>query len=245
MDRGRRRSADDRSRGDAGQGQRDPHRLARRRDEGVGRGCALGRAFAFAPSRREGRGVREAGHPHPRAGRRDAEGRSVRRHRDDDRAGVGVDGHPGARRCRDDGRNHVARRSLADRWPEGEAAGRAPWRHQARADSGREREGSRGHSGQREERDRNRAGPLDRQGARTRARACAGSAAAGRGSQGSGSGRRSGEGCRLDGSGQALRLPASVFTVVEEPAACPRVFFVRARRAARRDVRIAVASPVG
>lgn len=65
---------------------------------------------------------------------------------------------------------------------EGEAAGRAPWRHQAGADSGRERQGPGGHSGQREEQHRDHAGPLDRQGAGARVGAQA-RAAAGRGAE--------------------------------------------------------------
>lgn len=42
-----RRSADHRSRADAGQGQYHPHGFVGRRNEGVGRGCALGGAFAI------------------------------------------------------------------------------------------------------------------------------------------------------------------------------------------------------
>ena len=48
LDRGRRRPADHRGGGDARQGQHHPHRFAGRRDEGVGRGRALGGALARA-----------------------------------------------------------------------------------------------------------------------------------------------------------------------------------------------------
>jgi ATP-dependent Lon protease len=75
LDRGGRRPADHRSGGDARQGQHHPHRLARRRDEGIGRGRALGGALACAPPGHQGRDVREARHPHPRARRRHAQGR--------------------------------------------------------------------------------------------------------------------------------------------------------------------------
>ena len=50
-------------------------------------------------------------HPHPRARRRDAQGRPERRRRDDDGVRVGADRHPGARRRGDDRRDHAARRS--------------------------------------------------------------------------------------------------------------------------------------
>ena len=95
VDRGRRRPADDRGGGDARQGQHHPHRPARRRDEGIGRGGALGGAQPRAPPRHQGRDVREARRPHPRARRRDAEGRPERGRRDDDGVRLGADRHPG------------------------------------------------------------------------------------------------------------------------------------------------------
>ena len=90
VDRGRRRPADHRGRGDARQGQHHPHRLARRRDEGIGRGRALGGAQPLAPPGHQGRDVREARHPHPRARRRHAQGRPER--------GRGDDARPSSRR---------------------------------------------------------------------------------------------------------------------------------------------------
>ena len=82
VDRSRRRPADDRGGDDARQGQDHPHRQARRRDEGVDRGrAARWCAAALTPPRHQGRVLREERHPHPRAGRRDAEGRPERGHR--------------------------------------------------------------------------------------------------------------------------------------------------------------------
>ena len=59
------------------------------------------RARARAPGH-QGRDVREARHPHPRARRRHAEGRPERRHRDDHGVRIRADRHPGARRRGDD-----------------------------------------------------------------------------------------------------------------------------------------------
>ncbi len=158
LDRGRRRPADDRGGGDARQGQHHPHRPARRRDEGVGRGRPLGRAQPRPAPGHQGRDVREARRPHPRPRRRDAEGRPERGRRDDDRVRLGADRHPGARRRRDDRRDHAARRGHGDRRPEGEAARGTPRRHQDRDHPGGERQGSAGHSGERQEPARDRPG---------------------------------------------------------------------------------------
>ena len=152
-----------------GKGVDQPHRFAGRRDEGVGRGRAHRGAQPRTPPGHQGRGVREARHPHPRARRRDAEGRPERGRRDDDGLRVGADRHPGARRCRDDRRDHAARRGHCHRRPEGKAAGRPARRHQDRADPGRERQGPAGDPREREERPRDRAGEVDRQGAGDRA----------------------------------------------------------------------------
>ncbi len=170
MDRSRRRSADDRSGHDARQGRDQPHRFARRRDEGIGRGCTHGGAQPRTAPRHQGRDLREARHPHPRARWRNAEGRPERGRGDDDGLRVRAHRHPGARRRRDDRRDHAARRGHCHRRPEGKAARRIARRHQDRADSRREREGPAGHSREREERPRDRAGEVDRQGARDRAR---------------------------------------------------------------------------
>jgi ATP-dependent Lon protease len=69
-------------------------------------------------------------------GRRDAQGRPERRARDDDGLVSAMTGHPGARRRRDDRRDHAARRGHGDRRPEGKAARRPARRHQDGADPG-------------------------------------------------------------------------------------------------------------
>ena len=73
--------------------------------------------------------VREEGHPRPRAGRRDAQGRSLgrRRHGDVDR--LGADRHSGAQGHRDDRRDHAARPRAADR----RASRKSCWRRCAAA----------------------------------------------------------------------------------------------------------------
>ena len=89
LDGGRRRAADDRRRHDARQGQDDRHRQPARRDEGIDLGGGLLRPLAGRRFRRRAAALRPQGHPRARAGRRDAEGRSVGRHRhgDGDRVG--------------------------------------------------------------------------------------------------------------------------------------------------------------
>ena len=142
LDGGRRRTADDRGRHDAGQGPHDGDRQPQGRDEGVDLGRGVLRALARGRLRHRAAAVRQARHPRPRAGRRDAEGRPVggRRHGDGDR--LDADRHSGPARHRDDRRDHAARPRPADRRPEGEAAGGAARRHQEGADPGRERQGS-------------------------------------------------------------------------------------------------------
>ena len=85
LDADRRRRALHRGDRDAGLGQADDHRPARRRDEGVGAGGALLRARPLARDRAGARRglVRQARHPHPRAGRRRAQGRALGRRGDD------------------------------------------------------------------------------------------------------------------------------------------------------------------
>ena len=119
-------------------------------DEGVGRGRAHGGAQPGPPAGHPRRRLREARHPHPRAGRCHAQGWPQCGCRHDHGAGLCPDRYPGARRCRHDRRDHAARRGDGDRWPQGEAAGCAARRRQDRADPRRKREGSAGHPGQRE-----------------------------------------------------------------------------------------------
>ena len=83
----------------------------------------------------------------------------------------GISGSP--RRC-DDRRDHAARPRAADRRLEGEAARRLARRHQDRADPGRERKGSCGDSGQREERNGDHSGLPHGRGSDARADAHAG-----------------------------------------------------------------------
>ena len=188
VDRGGRRPADDRGGRAARQGQDDDDRQARRRDERVDRGRDLGRAPPLEGARHRAGLLPEDRPAHPPARGRDAEGRSVGGRRDRHRDRVDPDRHSGARRRRDDRRDHAARRSAADRRPEGEAARRRPRRHQDGADPRGERQGSDRDPGRDQEPPRDPAGALDRAGARGRARAAADAAAraGGRGAGGAG-----------------------------------------------------------
>ena len=67
-----------------GPGQAPDHRPARRGDAGVGAGGPLVDALAREPGRAGARVVRRARHPHPRPGRRRAEGRPLRGDHDGD-----------------------------------------------------------------------------------------------------------------------------------------------------------------
>ena len=71
------------------------------------------------PPRHRARGVREEHLPHPRAGRRDAQGRPVRRHHDGDRDGHRADGDPRPQGRRDDRGDHAPRPGPPDRRPQG------------------------------------------------------------------------------------------------------------------------------
>ncbi len=130
LDRGRRRAAHGRRRDDAGQGQDDRDRQSARRHEGIdpGRQCLC--ALARRRFRHRAAAVREAGHPRPRAGGRDPQGRPVGRRRHGDGHRLADDRNSGEARGRHDRRNHAARPGAADRRPEGEAPGGAPRRHQ-------------------------------------------------------------------------------------------------------------------
>ena len=82
LDRGRRRAADDRRRHDARQGQDDGDRQSARRDEGIDLGGGVLRPLPRHRFRHQAAALRQEGHPRPRAGGRDAQGRSVGRRRD-------------------------------------------------------------------------------------------------------------------------------------------------------------------
>ena len=120
---------------------------------------------------------------HPSAGRRDAEGRPVRRRRNCDSDCIDPDRHSGALRRRDDRRDHVARRSAAHRRLEGEIAGCRARRNQDGADPGREREGSGRDPRRNQESPRHPPGALDRAGAGAGARAPADGASRRQGSE--------------------------------------------------------------
>ena len=143
LDRGRRRIADDRGGDGAGQGAGHGDRQARRRDEGIGAGGRELRQIAQQRLRHPAADLREEGHPRPRAGGRDAQGRPVGRRRHGDLDRLGADRHSGQARHRDDRRDHAARPGAADRRPQGKAARGAARRLEDRADPEGEREGSR------------------------------------------------------------------------------------------------------
>ena len=130
LDRGRRRAAHHRRHHDAGQGQDDRHGQPARRHEGVDLGRGVLRPLPGRRFRRRAAAVRPSGHPRARAGRRDAQGRSLGRHRHGDRHRVRHHRHPGPPRYRHDGRGDAAGQGAADRRIEGEAPGGASRRHQ-------------------------------------------------------------------------------------------------------------------
>ena len=170
VDRGGRRPADHRGGRAAGQGQDHHDRQAGRRDERVDRGRAVRRAASFEAARHRGGLLPEDRPAHPPARGRDAQGWPVGGRRDRHRDRVDPHRHPGALRRRDDGRDHAARRSAADRRPQGEAPRSRARRHQDGAHSGREREGPGGDSGRDQEPPRHPSGALDRAGAGAGAR---------------------------------------------------------------------------
>ena len=203
VDRSRRRAADDRSGHHAGQRQDDDDdRQARRSDAGVGAGGVVRGACPLRAPRDPGRLLSEERHPHPSCRKARRRRTAERRYRPLPRDGLGAYAHPGARGCRDDGRDHAARRSAADRRSQGEAAGGASRRHQDGADPRGERERPRGDSGQRQEPPRHPSGEVDRSGAGTGARAQARSAARAAGSRGD----SAGDGDAGARGGQALTL---------------------------------------
>ena len=79
LDAGRRRHPVHRGDPHARRRQADPHRPARRRDEGERAGRAQPRQEPRRRARHRREPLREERHPHPRAGRRDPEGRAERR----------------------------------------------------------------------------------------------------------------------------------------------------------------------
>ncbi len=124
-----------------GRGQADDHRPARRGDERVGAGGALLRARPLAGGgARARRGVvRQARHPHPRAGWRGAQGRALGGGGDDGGAVFASQRPAGSQRCGDDRRGDADRPGAADRGLEGEVPRRPASRDQAGVGSGAQR----------------------------------------------------------------------------------------------------------
>ena len=141
LDPDRRRRPLHRGDGDAGRGQADDHRPARRRDEGVGAGGALLGPRPLGRGRPEaGRAlVRRARHPHPRPRRRGAQGRPLGGGGDDRRPLLADHRPAGSQRCRDDRRGDADGTGAADRRPQGEVAGGAAGRDQAGDRAGAQR----------------------------------------------------------------------------------------------------------
>ena len=181
VDRRRRRAAYHRSRHDARQGQDDGHRQSARRDEGVDLGRGLLRAYARGRLRHRAAEIRQEGHPRPRAGGGDPEGRTIGRRRHGHRHRLGDDRHPGAPRRRHDRRDHAARPGAADRRLEGKAARSLARRHEDGADSGRECQGSGRDQRQHQEGPRHHSGLAHGRGARACAHAQARADRVGRG----------------------------------------------------------------
>ena len=97
LHRGGRRAAADRGRGDARPRQAAADGSSRRGDAGVRRRGDVLHPIAREAARPVARLLLEGRHPHPRAGRRHAEGRTLGRHhaRDDDRLGADARGRSG------------------------------------------------------------------------------------------------------------------------------------------------------
>ena len=143
LDRGRRRAADHRGCGRRRQGQAHAHRPARRGHAGIDSGRHDCRAQPLDDARTRRRFLSKGRRAYPRTRGRDAERRPERGHRHVHCADFGADKDTGSLRCGDDGRDHAARRGAPDRGSQGEIARGASRRHHDRADSRRQRQGSR------------------------------------------------------------------------------------------------------
>ncbi len=219
VDRGRRRAADDRGRDRARQGQAHPHRAAGRGDAGVDPGRDDRRAQPGRRARARPRVLPEGRRAHTRARGCDAQGRPERGRRDVHRARVRAHPHLRARRPGDDRRDHAARRGAADRRPQGEAAGGAPWRHTHGADPRREREGPRGDPAEHQGQPGDQAGQVDRRGPAVRAAQHAAAAAPADHGRAGGRRREARQACRTaPGQGtRALIVRPSVRRAVPSP----------------------------
>ena len=149
LDAGRRRYPVHRSDAHAGLRPADPHRPARRRDEGKRAGRAHHRQEPRRRARHRSQPLREERHPRPRARGRDPEGRAERRRRHVHGAGLADDRPHHPQRHRDDRRDQPARPRAAGRRHQGEGRRRALRRHQARHAAGAQPPRLRRHSGDR------------------------------------------------------------------------------------------------
>ena len=146
LDAGRRRSALHRGVADAGHRHADADRPSRRRDEGVGQGGALVVPRARGAVQRRSGLLQDVRDPSARAVGRHSQGRAVGGRHDGRGAGVGADGPAGARRHRDDGRDHAVGPRAAGRRHQGKSAGGAAPRDQGDHSAAAEREGREGGS---------------------------------------------------------------------------------------------------
>ena len=163
---------------------RHHHRLAGRRDEGVGAGGALICAIARGATRHRARLLRKIRSSYPRPGRRHSQGRPVRRRYHRGLARFAAERAPGALRRRDDRRDNAARQSPAGRRSQGESAGGAARGNQDRDPAAAKRKRPRGYPRRGAQRDgvrvrrHGRRGPAPR--APRRSRAASGSCAGAR-----------------------------------------------------------------
>ncbi len=146
LDAGGRRHPVHRSCPHAGRRPAHPHRPARRRDEGECPGGAIAGQVEGRQAGHCARSAGEVGHPRPRAGGRDAEGRTQCRCRDVRRAHLAADRPAGAQQRRDDRRDQPARPGDADWRCQGEGAGRLARRYLDRHVAGTKPARPRGHS---------------------------------------------------------------------------------------------------
>ena len=126
------------------QGQAHDHRPARRGDAGVRPGRALLGSRQRDAARRARELVRGARRPHPRPGRRRAEGRALGGDHDRDRDRLARARQAGRRGRRHDRRDHAHRPGAADRRRPREGARRAAGRAEADRPAARQRARSRG-----------------------------------------------------------------------------------------------------
>ena len=131
LDAGRRRYPLHRGDADTRRRTADPHRPARRRDEGKRAGRAVDRQEPGGGARHRCEPLREERHPCARAGGRDPEGRAERGRGHVHGARLADDRSHHPQRYRHDRRDQPARPGAAGRRHQGKGRGRALGRHQA------------------------------------------------------------------------------------------------------------------